>query len=175
MDYIAEKKKKSLKPLFLVLTIVSITALFVSKIAYFEICLFTSDDLIMFALWLKGFVDFFPSVMLLICVIMLHKTEKEKTLLSFVFVALVMQILFGYLLDIALDNYYYFTTNIYFYLDVFCIVPSFVVAMIYGVKGKLNKVFIIIGCSIAFLTYSISLFAHCFNMLRNFRDIIHYF
>ena len=178
MDYQIEKRKKPLKTILLVLTIVSIVAFFVSKMAYFDFLSdtmggFSGDILITVVFW--GFIQVSPLLMLLICVIMLHKTEKEKTLLSFVFVALVMQILFGYLLNIALDDYYFIITNIYFYLEVFGIVPSFVVAMIYGVKGKLNKVFIIIGCSIALLMCSISLFANCFNMFKNFRDVIHYF
>ena len=160
MGYQIEKRKKPLKIILLVLTIVSIVAFFVSKMAYFEFWGVTMTTVF----W--SFIQVSPLLMLLIYVIVSNKTEKGKKLISFVFMVIVSSTLLPYLYDALYWGNFYFTDGIYFYLDVFVIVPSFVVAMIYGFKGKLNKVFIIIGCSIAFLSDS-------YALLENFNDMMH--
>jgi hypothetical protein len=169
MDYIVEEKKKSLKPLFLVLTIVSLVFYTFSRIGL--ISLYRSFGTHFLNICLNMLPSFFylcPFVILLIYILTSYNTEKGKKLISFVFMVIVSSTLFPYLYEALYLGNFYFTDGIYFYLDVFVIVPSFVVAMIYGFKGKLNKVFIIIGSSMAFLSYSMSLLEN-FNMMHNAR------
>ena len=81
MDYQIEKRKKPLKTILLVLTIVSIVAFFVSKMAYFD---FLSDTMggfsgdILITVVFGGFIQVSPLLMLLIYVIVSNKTEKGK-------------------------------------------------------------------------------------------------
>ena len=107
--------------------------------------------------------------MILLCVLMLIYTVKFKDstkgnlFLSLVYAGTIQILLFDFVYGLMGLGYFSFDT---YFLSIF-IVPAFVVAMICGFKDKANKIFIIIACSLIFLSISISMCQNAYNLVFN--------
>ena len=180
MDYQIQEKKKSIKKVLLVLTIISFALSVLGNlcILYFQINYMNSiEDPRIFAMvygnevtfWIKWVVTVLISYLLpffmALYISQFYGTEKGRKILPFLFVAFMVNILWGYLGSYILNNSILLADdfNIYLCLD-FSAFVMFLLAMIFAFKGKLKRIFVIIGVAVFLTAWTLDVYF----FLRNF-------
>ena len=173
MEGIVEKKKKSLKTILLVLTIVSLVCYVLGGLYEIIPNLSGLEDAwivqhLVISL-IPDICDTIPVVLMLIYLWKFYNPDDTKKMLPYVFLGIaIANVIWCICLGISLES---FISN-----ALFCspIIAAFIVATVGAFKGKLNKVFIIIGTSIILLKQLIL----TYNLLKNnfnFFTYIRYF